>query len=109
VTDVSAISEQITRLHSLRLQEIGNQEDRILRALHETRESTSAILRKLEEIRQIRVGTSQAYSDLGSSLMIPQTPSSVETVVEGAAHISRNTEAMMGAAGFALDSIGNFI
>jgi hypothetical protein len=110
VTDASAISEQLAQQQSLlRLQNSVNSEERILRALQETRESTSAILRKLEEIRQIRVGTSQAYSDLGSSLMIPQTPSSVDTVVETAGHISRNTEAMMGAAGFVLDSVGNFI
>jgi hypothetical protein len=60
----------------------------------------------LEEIRQMRVGTSSA---LNSSLMIPQTPSSVDTVVETAEHISRNTEAMIGAAGFFLDSVGNFM
>jgi hypothetical protein len=41
--------------------------------------------------------------------MIPQTPSSVETAVETVAHISRNTEAIIGASGFALDSLGNFI
>ena len=106
VTDASAISEQITRLHSLRLQETINQEDRILRALNETRESATSILNKLEEIRQMRVGSSSA---LNSSLMIPQTPSSVDTVVETAGNISRNTDAMMGAAGFVLDSVGNFI
>lgn len=108
VTDASAIQEQLALQHSLRLQNSVNSEERILRALDETRESTSAILRKLEEIRQTRVGTSEIYSALDSSLMIPQTPSSVGTVVETAAHISRNTEAFMGAAGFALDSFGNF-
>jgi len=41
--------------------------------------------------------------------MNPQTPSSVETAVETAGHISRNADAMMGAAGFALDSVGSFI
>jgi len=106
VTDASAISEQLTQLHSLRLQNIENSEDRILRALNETRESATSILNKLEEIRQIRVGTSSA---LNTSLMVPQTPSSVDTVVETAGHISRNAEAMVGAAGLVIDSMGNFI
>lgn len=56
-------------------------------------------------MRQIRVGTS---SNLNSSLMASQTPSSVESAVETMAHIGRNTDAMMGAAGFALDSAGKF-
>jgi hypothetical protein len=106
VTDASAISEQLAQQRSFRLQNFVDSEDRILRALNETRESTTSILNKLEEIRQMRVGTSSA---LNSSLMIPQTPSSVDTVVETAEHISRNTEAMIGAAGFFLDSVGNFM
>jgi len=86
-----------------------NSEERILRALEETRESTSAILRKLEEIRQVRAGTSQAYSALDSSSMVSNTPNSVETAVETVAHVSRNAETMLGAAGVFLDSAGNFI
>jgi hypothetical protein len=39
--------------------------------------------------------------------MVPQTPSSVETAVETMGQISRNIEAMLGAAGFILDSAGN--
>jgi hypothetical protein len=51
----------------------------------------------------VRAGTSQIPSALdSSSLMIPQTPNSVETTVETVAHVGRNTEAMMGAAGFVL-------
>jgi methyl-accepting chemotaxis protein len=84
----------------LRFQNSLESEEIILRALAETRESTSSILRKLEEIKQLRLGTSSALDS--SSLMIPQTPNSIDTVVETAGHISRNTEAMIGAAGFAL-------
>jgi hypothetical protein len=86
----------------LRLESQLNSEERILRALNETRESTTAILRKLEEIRQV-----QSASD--TSLMIPQTPNSMETAVETVAHIGRNTEAMMAGASFVLDSVGNLI
>jgi hypothetical protein len=86
----------------LRLENYTNSSDRILEALNETRESTSAILRKLEEIKQIQ-------SNLDQSLTVPQTPNSVDTVVETVGHISRNSEAMMGAAGLVVDSFGNFI
>lgn len=109
VTDASAISEQFAQQRLLRLQNTINSEERILRALEETRESTSAILRKLEEIRQVRAGTSQIYSALDSSSMVSNTPNSVETAVETVAHVSRNAEAMIGAAGLFLDSAGNFI
>lgn len=93
VTDASAISEQLAQQRLLRLQNSVNSEERILRALEETRQSTSAILRKLEEIRQIR-----SASD--SSLMIPQTPNSVETAVEAVNHISQNAEFMINTVGF---------
>lgn len=108
VTDASLIEQEFTNQRALRLQNSVDSEERILRALNETRESTSAILRKLEEIRQIRVGTSSVYSALDPSLMTPQTPSSVGTAVETAGLISRNTEAMLTGAGFIIDSMGNF-
>jgi hypothetical protein len=41
--------------------------------------------------------------------MTLQSPNSLETAVETAAHISRHTEAMLGAAGFVIDSAGNII
>ena len=62
VTDASIISEQFAQLQSLRLRNTIASEERILNALNETRESTSTILRKLEEIRQIRLETSQIHS-----------------------------------------------
>jgi methyl-accepting chemotaxis protein len=86
----------------LRLQNYNNSSDRIIEAINETRESASQILRRLEEIQQMQ-------SNLERSLEVTQTPSSVDTAVETIGHISRNTEAMMGAAGLALDSAGNFI
>jgi hypothetical protein len=77
VTDASVISEQLALRESIK-NSVASDEI-ILRALAETRVSTSAILRKLEEIR---AGTSQIHSALDSSLMVPQTPSSVGTVVK---------------------------
>lgn len=107
VTNASEIEQQTTQQQLLKLQNSTDSEETILRALNETRESTSAILSKLEEIRQIRAGTSQISSAFDPSLMIPQTPTSVETAVEIAGHISRNTEAMAGAAGFFINSGGS--
>lgn len=105
VTDASLIGQEITPQRLLRIQNQVNSDNRILNALNETRESTSAILKKLEELKTMKEWTQQIQSVTDTNLMIPQTSVPIDTdalsfIAQHTHSIAKTTESIQDMAGF---------
>lgn len=105
VTDASLIEQGITHQRLMKIQNQVNSDDSILNALKETRESTSAILKKLEELKSMKEGTQQIQSITDTNLMIPQTQVPIDTealnfIAQQTQSIAKTTESISDMANF---------